>query len=82
MTAHLFYPGIVCRGHNPLTWKCAKNAMNASHRLLGTLRILKDLYLFSWHSSVSFGSLRRMPRIPKDAKFCVRIFWHSWHCEG
>lgn len=81
MTARFFCKALACHGlmasPRPLLCKRTKNAIYATHRLIGTLRILKSLYLLYWHSSCVVGTLRRMPRFPKDAKNCVCIFWHS-----
>jgi hypothetical protein len=81
MTARFFNAALGCKrlkpSPRPLTCHRAKNAMYATHRLIGALRILKSLCLLSWRSSCVVGTLRRMPSFPKDAKNCVCIFWHS-----
>jgi hypothetical protein len=75
MTGALFYGGIVRQRYmarpRPLPCFSAKNAMYATHREFGTLGNIKDLSLSLLALFGVVGTLRRMPRVPKDAKKCV-----------
>jgi hypothetical protein len=86
MTARLFCVGLARKrltaGSRPLTCQRAKDAMCATHRLFGALRILKDLSLSLLAHLVDVGAFRNVPNSPKDANFCVCIFWRSWALRG
>ncbi len=77
----LFYGGIICRGHNPLTCFRAKRAIYATYRLFGTIGYLKELSLSLLARLVFFGAFRVVPNSPKCAKKMSVNHWRSWRCE-